>query len=395
MLNNTKSFKCLNKLKCFFYTSDIDNNNTDIVICNANDNNNKYILICFSIGITKYYDTTKSLLYYISKVKTDENSNTNIYNPQFYELIILLSQIKYYLEDNTYKNIILCGHSRGITVATYCSYILLILSSDDDMISKLPKHHNGKEFINALKEYILDSNTQEIILNKQLLEYKIAKNKIMINKVSYDNLVIKLEELKKFNIICSKILNLKLIKKQIQNKIYICGTGGYPILWTKLYEFNIFNKFYLNKYIHLIAGNKENNIQIYDKLTYYNKYIYIINNIEYIQYQSKKTNADKHLEIDKFKNIKNINYVYKNFGSIIFNLINNSTIKCYKIDAILHELQKYDKTDTYKNINYNINLDTNTNINTDTYPNTNTNNYLIYHRFEFYRYLFNKYMKFL
>ena len=152
LLNDTKSFNIIHKLKCFFYTSNetISNYNTDILVCNLNDNKKNHIYICFSIGIRNYYNTTKSLLYYLTKIKIDEHSDTIIYKPQFYELIIVLSHIKYYLESNTYKNIVLCGHSRGMTVATYCAYILLILSSDDDMISTLPKHHHVKEFCDAL-----------------------------------------------------------------------------------------------------------------------------------------------------------------------------------------------------------------------------------------------------
>ena len=45
------------------------------------------------------------------------------------------------------------------------------------------------------------------------------------------------------------------------------------------------------------------------------------------------------------------------------------------IDTIFNTLQKYDKIN--KNINF------------------NTNKLMIYHRFEFYRYLFSKYMNFL
>jgi len=375
LLNNTKSFTLINKVPCFFYTSNIpSNHNTDILLCNVSDNKDNYMYICFASGITNYYNTTKSLLYYISKKVITDNIK---YQPKFYELIILLSQIKYYLDSNKYKKIILCGHSRGITVATVCAYILLILSSGADIITKYPKHHNVKEFLDKLKEYILDSNNQEIILNNKLIENK-------NNKIIYNKLLEEIDELHKFNIICNDILNLKLIKNKIQNKIYICGTGGYPILWTNIEDFTVFNNFYEYKYLHIISGNKEHNIQSYDNLTYYNKFIYIFSNIENIKYinyiPTKIDNLDKGIdnldkEIEKFKNIKNINYVYKNFGSIILNLINSNKIECYMIDTIFNKLQKYDKIN--KNINF------------------NTNKLMIYHRFEFYRYLFSKYMNFL
>ena len=61
-------------------------------------------------------------------------------------------------------------------------------------------------------------------------------------------------------------------RNQIQNNISICGTGCYPILWTKVEEFNIFNEFYKHNYIHIISGSKNNNIQIYDNISYYNKF---------------------------------------------------------------------------------------------------------------------------
>ena len=103
LINHTKSFTLIDKLKCFFYTSEIpSNHNTDILLCNVNDNKDNYIFICFRIGLAQYYETTKSLYYYIKKdiVKIDDTKIDNeiIYKPRFYELIILLSHIKHYLE---------------------------------------------------------------------------------------------------------------------------------------------------------------------------------------------------------------------------------------------------------------------------------------------------------
>ena len=206
------------------------------------------------------------------------------------------------------------------------------------------------------------------------------------DRVSHNTLLEEVEELHKFNSMCNDILNLKSIKNKIQKQIYICGTGGYPLLWTNVEEFNIFNDFYLNKYVNLISGNKHKQVQIYDTYTYYNKFTYIYNKIDnikntynYDNYDNYENTIDKNKdkEIEKLKNIKKINYVYKNFGSIIFNLVDNTKIECYKMDSILNTLQKYDKFNINKNVNY------------------NTNKLLIYHRFEFYRYLFIKYMKFV
>ena len=371
MLNYTKSFTLLNKLKCFFYTSDIpSNHNTEILLCNINDSKTNSILICFRIGLAQYYDTTKTLFYYLKKDEVKIGDEIT-YKPRFYELIIVLSHIKKYIDLNTYQNIMLCGHSRGNTIATYCAYILLILSSDDDILSKLPKHHNVKEFIDKMKDYILDSMTQETILNKKLIDPKVKHN-----KETYNKLLEELEKLHHFNSICNEILNLKSIKKQIQKKIYVCGTGAYPLLWTNVEDFNVFNDFYLHKYINIISGNKENNTQIYDNYTYYNKFMYIYSKIDTIKnYNTYFTNKNENIEY--YQNIKKINYVYKNFGSIILNLVDNNRIQCYKMDNIINKLKNYDKKDKNKNRNY------------------DKNKLLIYHRFEFYRYLFIKYMKFL
>jgi hypothetical protein len=432
MLNNTKSFKLIEKTRCYFYTSDIksntfydsesdnyysdfdsnikgdddgdvegdgnsngegdgdnqydedlyanfdddDNSKKDnILYYDINDDKNKYMFICFNIGVSKFYETTKPLYYYIKKDRLRINNkgiNKVIYKPRFYELITFISTIKTYLETDKYKNIVLCGHSRGMTIATLSAYILLILSVDDDVINTLPEHHNVKDFIKKLNSFILYNQKQEYYLKETLSSYGKGKD------TYYNELLTELKDVEQINLMAKDIFNLKLLRKQIQNNIYICGTGGYPILWHKIEEFNIFNEFYQNKYTHIISGVKNRNMQKYDNITYYNKFIYIYEKIieqftnspfTYSYYEDNK--------LEQLKNIKNINYVYYNFGSIVLNLINTRSIECFSIDKVLNKIESDDKKSNSRDIIYK----------TKTFNN--------YHRFEFYRHIFNLYMKFI
>lgn len=333
ILNNTREFNLIGKVNNFFNSS-LDNNNN--YIYNINDNRRNYLFIFFGTGSPRFYDKTLEIDEYIYVDKT-------LYKPRYNELISILSKIRAFLESNKYEKIILCGHSNGIVVATFLAYILLILSVDDNILQTLPKHHNVGKFITNINNYILENNK---VYNQDTKE--------LSGKIS------------------SEILNFKLLRNVIQNKIYICGTGGYPILWTKVEEFNIFNNFYKYKYIHIISAFHKYNMQIYDTMAYYNKFQYIYEKVHNVL--SDTTIIDKKPEIQKLYNLKNINYTYYNFGSIIFNLVNHNKINCFLIDNIFDKLKNIDIYNTKTNINYvDVHLDK-------------------HHSFNFYRILYNKYM---
>ena len=118
--------------------------------------------------------------------------------------IKLIIEIFDFIYDNIckYKKIILCGHSYGFVCATIISYCLLCLSSNDDILQKLPDYHNVKGFIASVNN---TDKYKDIFYNLQL-------------------------------------------------KIFICGTGGYPILWQSQNDFKIYFDFYKEKYIHLNYG---------------------------------------------------------------------------------------------------------------------------------------------
>jgi hypothetical protein len=425
MLDNTKSFELVDKTRCFFYTSDLDSDldfeleefidcdfykefhKTDNIVSysindTSNDISNHYMYICFNIGISKFYDTTKPLYYYIKKDKIKVD-NKIITKPRFNELITFLYNIKIYLETNKYKKIVICGHSRGMTIATFSAYILLILTVDEDVIDTLPEHHNVKEFLRELQQFITDNQKQEQYLKDKLSKEKLSKDKLskensLQNKDNKDNTALfkELKELEHINLMSKDIFNLKSIRNQIQNNISICGTGGYPILWSKVEEFNIFNDFYKDNYIHIVSGSKDNNIQIYDNITYYNKFIYIYQNIiekyknsNHMQTETHMTaehntsnNTHNHpyhknMDYNNLKQIKNINYVYYNFGSLVINIINNDIIECFEMHKLFNKIKLDDKKYTFQDIIY------------------KTKFFNKFHTFEFYRNLFNKYMKYV
>jgi hypothetical protein len=171
-----------------------------------------------------------------------------------------------------------------MSAATMFSYILFILTLTKENILKLPMHQNAFNFINN------HSTTHPHALNT--------------------------------------LFNFIDIHSNIKDKIYICGTAGFPCLFTNIDEFKIFNDFYKNKYIHVISGLNYNQHQIYDQIAC-------------------------------------VESPYKNFGSIIFNInMTNKQINCFYLDSILDDKQfskfiDYDKCDI--------------------------------HTFTFYRYLYNKY----
>lgn len=341
ILDKSITFTLITKINNFVNTSIEINNN---YIYDINDNNNNYLCLFFGMGKPLFYDTPIELDDYIYVDKV-ENQNETIYKPRYKELITLLSKIKSFLESNKYKKIILGGHSNGIVVATFFAYILLILSADDATVSNLPKHHNVNKFITNINKYILENNT---INSKNTSE--------LSGKISKD------------------ILNFKSLKDIIQNNIYICGSAGFPILWTKIEEFNIFNEFYKNKYIHIISAFNKHNTQKYDTMTYYNKFQYTYEKVQNILNDVNINDKDKKPEIKKLYN-KTINYIYFNFGSIVFNLINYNKINCFFIDTNIFDNFKYiDLYETKTNINYvDIHLDK-------------------HHNFSFYRILYNIYM---
>ena len=349
LLDNSITFKLIDKVNHFFNASLEGNNN---YIYNVDDGINNYLYICFGAGRPMFYDTPQELDDYIYTDKLDYTNQTNqstqtksIVKPRYNELITLLSKIKSFIESNKYKKIIFCGHSNGIVVATFISYVLLILSADDNLLQQLPKHHNVNKFIKNINNCILENNNR---YNENTSE--------LSGKISTD------------------IINFKSLKNSIQNNIYICGTAGYPILWTKVEEFNIFNSFYKNKYIHIISGFNKYNVQIYDTMTYYNKFQYIYEKVHAILSDTTVNDKDKKPEIQKLYNTKNINYTYFNFGSIVFNLINHTKINCFLIDTLFNKLKHIDVHETKTNINYvDVHLDK-------------------HHSFSFYRRLYKTYI---
>lgn len=316
ILNKNIKFNKIKSIKCFLNNY----NNYDNIIYKINDNKHKYIMVFFAFGISggnfeykikKMYDSTKSiseLLEYEKNINNYQNKK-NKYN----ELILLILEIKKLLETKEYKYIILSGQSDGSSCASLFAYILLILSVDNIFINKLPKYHKINDFINNIKQYCIENNLSE------------------------------------------NIIKLNNIKDLIQNNIYICGTGGRPMLWNKIEDFNIFKNFFKNKYIHVISGNIKNNIQLYDPYTIYNLHNEI-NQLNILNYEKK------------IKKQKTKKYIYINYGSIIFNKIENNVIKCYNFDKIVNNIYK-----NIDNINYSF----------------EDSKYL--HDFSFYRYLYNKY----
>ena len=156
--------------------------------------NEKVLVIAFNIGTYKVVNCEQNL--------TCKNISLDKYISDKTKIIEIFNYI--FDNINNYNKIILCGHSHGFVCATIVSYCLLCLSSNEDMLCILPKYHEILKFIKTIPDT------------------------------------------HKYEQICDKL----------QEKIYICGSGGYPILWESQEYFNIYFNFYKQKYIHLNYGIK-------------------------------------------------------------------------------------------------------------------------------------------
>ena len=140
-------------------------------------------------------------------------------------------------------------------------------------------------------------------------------------------------------------------------------------------EFNIFNKFYKQKYLHIISGYSNNNINYIDNRTYYNLTRYIQTNIKNINEDKYINKKEKDKKIKEQYKIKNLNKTYFNYGSIIITQNKENNIHCYKIDNIVTQLDILTKNNIISN-------------------NIFDKNYYLYndiHKFSFYKYLYNKF----
>jgi len=273
-INSSKTFKKLYDIESFF-----EGTKLLIRIYELKINDTTYLILYFPTGVpVSSYDYFDNLNNY--------DGDINILAPlRFYtnnrdNLIKLIDFINPYLKNVNYSKIILSGHSNGMSAATMFAYILYILALPDEEIKLLPKEQNAVSFINPITLLPLPRCID--------------------------------------------------IKNEIKSKIYICGTAGFPCLFSNRDEFDKFNNFYNKKYIHIISGLKNLDVQIYDKIAC-------------------------------------VNLPAKNFGSIIFNM-NNKTMECLPLENILKERDQIDE-------------------NTTTYNKTKTD----IHAFNFYRYLYNKY----
>ena len=337
ILNTSRTFTEIDTCEVFFNTSININDNYKFI--EINEHNNTNLCIFFLTGDMKFYKNNISVSEYLYIDEIIEN-NKKIYKPRYYELIIVICKLLKYIKTNKYKKILLCGHSNGATTSLYFAYVLLILSSNEKILNLLPKHHKVFEFINNIKTFMLTSK---------------YKDDLLINS--------------------NDILNLNKINNLIRNNIYICGTGGYPILWKNYSEINIFNKFYKQKYLHIISGYNNNNFNYIDNRTYYSLSRYIQLNIKNINEDKYINKKEKDKKIKEQYKIKNLNKTYFNYGSIIFTKNKENNIHCYKIDNIVKQLDIITKNNIIS-------------------KNIFDKNYYLYndiHKFSFYKYLYNKF----
>ena len=167
---------------------------SDITVLEVSVNDNFYIYIYSAIGDLKHHLDNSILSY--------NNGNLGIF---------LKEIIKYYLSKK-YKKIVFCGHSNGMSSSVYISYVLSIITS----------------YANP------DDVGSDLILTKKNVEE---------NMIKYLN-VPKITDLYKGHV------------DLIRSKTFVCGTGGFPIIFRTQDEFNNYYSYINGSYVHIVKGIK-------------------------------------------------------------------------------------------------------------------------------------------
>jgi hypothetical protein len=246
---------------------------------------------CFTIGCTnKTYllklDNIIILFFplgYVSSplIITEEKHIENFIN--------WLNNIKPFIEEN--KQLLLCGHSNGMSSAVKISFIFLFLANKID-------------------------------LTKEIFQHIFCNNKKLFDQ-------------------------LELIKSQwtfLQNiDIYVTGTGGFPVLF---YESNQFEEYYnlmSGKYLHIVSGFGNDYIELLYKENNYELYNDVLTTYELLKKEKNK------IKNDSIKSIEIIN-LYEQTNSFIKDLTSNLDSKIllsnifYKyLEGQLKNVKKFSK----------------------------------------------------
>lgn len=166
---------------------------SDITVLEVSVNGNYYIYVYSAIGNLIHHMDNSILSYTDGKLG-----------------ILLKKLIKYYLSDK-YKKIVFCGHSNGMTSSVYISYVLSIVTYYAN-----PTDEACKTFYSKIQK---------------------------INKPEELNI--------------PKITNLyKGYVDIIRSKTFVCGTGGFPIIFRTQDEFDNYYNYINGNYVHIVKGIK-------------------------------------------------------------------------------------------------------------------------------------------
>ena len=205
--------KILATYNCFFTGC-----KNDIALLEVFINGKYYIYVYSNVGTVKHHLDNKIISYAISPPQC----GAALINLK----IFLLDIIKYYRSPK-YTKIVLCGHSNGMSASLYISYILSVITAHAN-----PEDKDSQAFIQFIrkqKDIIKDENGKPIGIVEDI------------------NIIDSLRE-SELNVLYKN--NVELIR----NKTFVCGTGGFPIIFRTQDEFNNYYNYINTNYVHIVKG---------------------------------------------------------------------------------------------------------------------------------------------
>jgi hypothetical protein len=208
---------------------------------------NNRLIIAFSTGKTSNED---------SLIIKDQKQN-------FYKWIEYIIRI---INDQKIDNILLCGHSNGMSSATIITFLLLYLQE----LLKFNNNQTNKitEFKNTFNKYFSkDAKQHDIFINLSLIATKYKHSKI------------------------------------INTQLYLVGTAGFPVIFDALDQYQFFYDLLNKNYLHIGLCNDKNQIDgfmqkiLVNGSHYYNNWEFSIYKKNTLCYHGKNTEDIKFLDI--------------------------------------------------------------------------------------------------
>lgn len=181
-----------------------------------------------------------------------------------------------------YNNIHLVGHSNGMSCAIMFGYFIMIIEDN------IPETEYKLETVDKFLNFQIKKNRNN---NDEIQRLQNSRSKFETNILQWE------KQLKE------KIKNLKMsMNGGIMHKIFICGGGGFPVLFKNRNEWENFLKNYNYKFIHFINKINTNNGYIYDP------YMHNIYGIDVLNFDARDIDNFNKIDMTKLQQYKILEY---------------------------------------------------------------------------------------